>query len=98
MAVQVRFTDQWEVRLTAPSYAVVIDMTRSDIFVNDEPLIGQNEKFIVHRLQNRMMIKIGMVLIRVGDTVDVMCLTTRGGSHRLPSKDNSPTSHKSACT
>ena len=34
MAVQVRFTDQWEVRLTAPSYAVVIDMTRSDIWVS----------------------------------------------------------------
>uniref|UniRef100_A0A0P4WWF6 Vitellogenin domain-containing protein n=1 Tax=Scylla olivacea TaxID=85551 RepID=A0A0P4WWF6_SCYOL len=72
IAVQVRLTDQWEVRLTAPSYAAVIDVTRSDILVNDEPLIGYNEKFVVHRLQNSMMIKIGMVLIRVGDTVDVM--------------------------
>lgn len=72
IAVQVRLTDQWEVRVTAPSYAVVVDMTRSDIWVNDEPLIGYNEKFVVHRLQNSMMLGIGMVLIRVGDTVDVM--------------------------
>ncbi|MPC95409.1 hypothetical protein E2C01_090619 [Portunus trituberculatus] len=27
-----------------------------------------------------------------------MCLTTQGGSHSLPSKDNSSLSHKITCT
>lgn len=72
IVVQVRLTDQWEVRVTAPSYAAVIDMTRSDIWENDEPVIGHNEKFVVQRLQNSVMLGIGSVMIRVGDTVDLM--------------------------
>ncbi|MPD01347.1 hypothetical protein E2C01_096869 [Portunus trituberculatus] len=28
----------------------------------------------------------------------LLCLTTQGGSHSLPSKENSPSSHKASCT
>nr|BDT05255.1 tetrodotoxin binding protein [Hemigrapsus sanguineus] len=72
VAVQARYIDdQWEVRISWPLSALILDVTKSEILVNEEPLSGQSDKFVVHRLQDSQLVEVGRVLVWVGNTVEI---------------------------